>query len=78
MSMQSEGEDAKGRDDHQSTPNDAGSADSGGASDTGAIGGPAAGEEGQQSGQQDSQQGAMPPSQTDDDQYDQGTVQREP
>ena len=32
----------------------------------------------QQSGQQASQQGAMPPSQTDDDQYDQGTVQREP
>jgi hypothetical protein len=26
----------------------------------------------------DSQQDAMPPSQTDDDQYDQGTVQREP
>lgn len=32
----------------------------------------------QQSGQQASEQGAMPPSQTDDDQYDQGTVKRAP
>lgn len=27
---------------------------------------------------EDDQQAAMPPSETDDDQYDQGTVQREP
>jgi hypothetical protein len=78
MSMQSEGEDAKGRDDHESTRKDAASADSGGTGDTGAAGGPAAGKDGQQPGQQDGQQDAMPPSQTDDDQYDQGTVQREP
>jgi len=69
MSMQSEGDDAKGPDDHQSTRNDAGGADSGG---------PATGENTQQPAQQESQQDAMPPSQTDDDQYDQGTVQREP
>jgi hypothetical protein len=78
MSMQSEGEDAKGPDAHQSTRNDAGSADGGGTGDTGAAEESTVGEDGQQLGQQDSQQDAMPPSQTDDDQYDQGTAQREP
>jgi hypothetical protein len=78
MSIQSQGDDAKGRDQHESTRNDAGGADSGGTSDTGAAGGPATGEDGLQPAQQESQQDAMPPSQTDDDQYDQGTVQREP
>jgi hypothetical protein len=78
MSIHSDGQDGKGRDDHQGTPINEGGAGSGGTSDTGAVGGPATGEDGQQCGQEDSQQGAMPPSQTDDDQYDQGTVQREP
>jgi hypothetical protein len=73
MPMQSEGEDAKGRVAHQSARDETGSAGSGGSggtSDTGAKGEPVPGE--------GSQQGTMPPSQTDDDQYDQGTVQREP
>lgn len=81
MSMNSEGKDAKGRDDHQSTQDDTSNADSigiGGTSDIGAVEGRVAGKGTQQAGQQASQQSAMPPSQTDDDQYDQGTVQREP
>lgn len=77
MSMQSEGEDVKGREDQRSTPDGVGGTDSAGTTNTGATKGPVADNGGQQSGPQDSQQGAMPPSQTDDDQYDQGTVQRE-
>ncbi|MBD8529594.1 MULTISPECIES: hypothetical protein [unclassified Massilia] len=78
MSMQNKGADVKGPDDHQGARTDTGSADSVSTGDPGAIGGSVAGKDGQQPVQQDSQQGAMPPSQTDDDQYDQGTVQREP
>ena len=70
MSMQSEGEDVKERDAHQSTRDETGSGGSGGTSDTGVKAEPVPDE--------GSQQGTMPPSQTDDDQYDQGTVQREP
>ncbi|MCC2958943.1 hypothetical protein LK540_00650 [Massilia sp. IC2-278] len=80
MSMQSEVEDTKGRDAHGSTGSDAGSAESvntSGTADSGAQGKPGAGNGNQQSGQHTGQQDAMPPSQTDDDQYDQGTVQRE-
>jgi hypothetical protein len=71
MSMQSEGKDAKEGKDQQATRD--GTGDSG----SGSMGRPATDQGNQQSGQQSSQQGAMPPSQTDDDQYDQGTVQRE-
>jgi hypothetical protein len=81
MSMQSKGEDTKGSGDHHGTGADTGSVDSvgtGGASNPGAPGESAVGKGDQQPVQQDSQQDAMPPSQTDDDQYDQGTVQREP
>lgn len=80
MSMQNEVEDTKGQDAHGSTVDATGNADS---VDTGATAGtsatakPPAGNGNQQSGQHTGQQGAMPPSQTDDDQYDQGTVQRE-
>ena len=74
MSMQNEGKDVKEGNDQQATRDGTGSAGSGG---SGAMGGPAADQGNQQSGQQSSQQGAMPPSQTDDDQYDQGTVRRE-
>jgi hypothetical protein len=88
MSMQSESKDSKARN-HQSTRD--GTTDSAGGFDTGstgstgdvgATGGSAASEgsqqSGQQSSQQSSQQNAMPPSETDDDQYDQGTVQQVP
>lgn len=84
MSMQNEVEDTKGQDAHGSTVDATGNADS---VDTGATAGtsataePPAGngnqQSGQHTGQHTGQQGAMPPSQTDDDQYDQGTVQRE-
>jgi len=80
MSMQSKVEDSKGRDAHGSTVDDtgnAGSVNTGGSADTGAIEESVAGNGNQQSGQHTDQQDAMPPSQTDDDQYDQGTVQRE-
>jgi len=80
MSMQNEVEDAKGRDAHGSTVDDTGKAESvnaGGTADAGATGDPGAEDGKQPSGQHTGQQGAMPPSQTDDDQYDQGTVQRE-
>lgn len=80
MAIQSEGKSTKGPDYQQSTRDDTHSADrvgTGGTSNTGATEGPVEGKGSQQSGQQTSQPGAMPPSQTDDDQYDQGTVQRE-
>jgi hypothetical protein len=80
MSMQNKGEDTNESGDHHGNGAATGSVDSagtGGASNPGAIGESVAGEDGQQPVQLDSQQGAMPPSQTNDDQYDQGTVQRE-
>lgn len=79
MAMQSEEKDAKeGNDQHQIRLDDPGSASSGGTGDMGAKGGQAADQGNQQSGTQSSQQGAMPPSETDEDQYDQGTIQRAP
>lgn len=84
MSMQSEGKDTKGRNDDQSTRDGAGSAGSG-ESPAGDTIDQEAGrafsgsqQSSQQSSQQAGQQDAMPPSQTDDDQYDQGTAQRAP
>lgn len=78
MSMQSENKDSEVRN-HQSTCNGtAGSAGGVGAGDTGATVRPVANQGNQQSGQQSSQQTTLPPSQTDDDQYDQGTVQQAP
>lgn len=76
MSMQNKGEDAKGSVNQHGTGADTGSVAS--AANPGAIEESVAGKGDQQPVQQDSQQGAMPPSETDDDQYDQGTVQREP
>ena len=75
MSMQNKGEDTNESGDHHGTSAATGSVDSAG--NPRAVGESVAGKDGRQPVQQDSQQGAMPPSQTDDDQYDQGTVQRE-
>jgi len=84
MSMQNEVEDTKGQDAHGSTVDATGNADgvdTGATAGTSATAEPPAGngnqQSGQHTGQHTGQQGAMPPSQTDDDQYDQGTVQRE-
>jgi glutaredoxin-related protein len=61
MAMQNIDNDVKANRDQQRMDNDTGSDDT--------VGNPATTE--------DDQQAAMPPSETDDDQYDQGTVQRE-
>jgi hypothetical protein len=63
MSTQNEGGDVKGRDDHEGIRPAKGDAGS-----TGAAGAPGA--------TAGNQQTDMPPSETDDDQYDQGTVKR--
>jgi hypothetical protein len=63
MSTQNEGEDVKGSSAPESLRSGKGNAGS-----TGAAGAPGATE--------GSQQAEMPPSETDDDQYDQGTVKR--
>lgn len=70
MSMQNENTDAKGSNDQQGTPANTGKAGTG--NDSGVTGGS------EQSAQHTSQQENMPPSQTDDNQYDQGTVKRAP
>lgn len=78
MSTQNEDTDVKGSNGteiQQRTPDDAGNTGTGA---NGTIGKPAASQDGQQSTPHSSQQAEMPPSQTDDDQYDQGTVKRAP
>jgi hypothetical protein len=70
MSMQNEGKNVEGNTEQQKMHDGASSAGSAGTRDPGA--------EGETSASQDSQQSDMPPSETDDDQYDQGTVQRAP
>jgi hypothetical protein len=66
MSMQNEGEDVKGSSAPESPRS--GKENAGITGDTDAAGVPGATE--------GSQQAEMPPSETDDDQYDQGTVKR--
>lgn len=78
MSTQNENTDVKGSNGseiQQGTPNGTGNAGTG---DNGTIGKPVASPGNQQSTPHSSQQAEMPPSQTDDDQYDQGTVKRAP
>jgi hypothetical protein len=75
MSMQNEDTNVNGSNNHLSTPNNAGNAGTG---DKSTFGTPTASPGNQQSSPHTSQQAEMPPSQTDDDQYDQGTVKRAP
>lgn len=70
MSMQNEGKDVNANSDDQGMRPGTGTAGSGSTADPGAVPQPTAGEGGQQA--------EMPPSETDDDQYDQGTVRRAP
>lgn len=70
MSMQNEGKDVKESSNRQGMPDGADSTVGVGEGDIGAAPQPGAG--------QGSQQAGMPPSKTDDDQYDQGTVRRAP
>jgi hypothetical protein len=70
MSMQNESKDVRGNTDQQKPGNNTGNIGSVGTGDSGAMGEAAA--------RQGSQQAEMPPSETDDDQYDQGTVKRAP
>lgn len=78
MSMQSEGKDAKEGTHQQITRADTGGTSTGGTGNIGVKEEQGVDQGNQQSSKQSSQQGAMPPSETDDDQYDQGTVQRAP
>jgi hypothetical protein len=70
MSMQNEGKNVEDSTEQQKIRDGKGNAGSVSTGDIGAEGEPAV--------NQGSQQAEMPPSETDDDQYDQGTVQRAP
>lgn len=78
MSMQNENKDSEARNHQSARDRTADSASGVDTSDTGAKERPALNQGNQQSGQQSSQQSTLPPGETDEDQYDQGTVQQAP
>jgi hypothetical protein len=76
MSTQNEGKELKESSHQQSMPD--GEGNPGNPGNPGNVGSGNTGTTGQPGASQGNQQAEMPPSQTDDDQYDQGTVRRTP